>query len=520
MSLSDHTGGPVPWAHQDACFDWCADRAFAALALEQRCGKTKIAIGKAVRHFRRDEVTALVVVAMPGDVHANWVTDELPEHVPPGFAYRALAWRAGRARQRAYLAELEELLTFRGLAVLAVNGESVITDTFRKYLGRFLRARKRVMVAADEQTLIMKTPGSRRAKVMMAVGKHPAVAVRVIMDGTPVGEGPLDLYTPYQFLRPGLLGHANFFTYKAEFAEYEKKFRRDPRTGDLVEYPALVGYRNLDVLNARMAPHTFRVLRRDCFDMPDKVYVPRHRFELSGEQRRVYDALRDDYAVEFAEGLPVTAANVLTRYLRLQQVTSNYFPAQAALAICPACDGDGCPGCDDLGAVETTVPARTIDPRHHPRLDALREQLELSDEPVVVWARFRRDVDDVMDLMTSLGRAPVRYDGACSADEKLAARRAFQAGESGGLVGSARAGGRGLKLSAARSIHYYSNEFPLLVRLQSEDRAEIPGREVGTGIHDYEALDTVDADIVDALRAKRSVADHILHEKSPDWIKP
>lgn len=520
IQLSDFTAGPTPWAHQEACFDWCADRAFAALALEQRCGKTKVAIGKAVRHYARGEITALLVVAMPGDVHANWVTDELPVHVPPRVRYKALAWRAAKASQKAYQAATEELLSFPGMSVLAVNGEALITETFRRYLGRFLKARGKVMVVADEQTLIMKTPGSKRNKVMQALGSLPHAAFRIIMDGTPVGEGPLDLFAPYQFLKKGLLGHATFSTYKNEFAEYEQKTVYDPKTGKTREYPALVAYRNLDRLNALMAPHTYRVLRRDCFDMPEKIYVPKHRFSLSQEQRRVYDSLKSTFKAEFTDGLPLTATNVLTRYLRLQQVTSNYVPAIDALVFCPACEGDGCEACDGLGALETTVPARKIDERHHPRLETLEQQFEVSAEPTIIWARFRQDVDDVMEMLARIGRTPVRYDGKCSQDQKLEARQAFQAGRASDLVGSARAGGRGLRLTAAQSVHYYSNEFPLLVRLQSEDRAEAEGRTVGTGIHDYEAEDTIDADIIDALRAKRAIADVILNERSPDWIKP
>jgi hypothetical protein len=502
-----------PWAHQLEALRRSVDQPLFSLEMEQRTGKTKVVIDTAVIQFELGAVDALLIVAMPGQVHRNWVSDEIPAHLPEGVPWRGLVWDADRTATRTFQRELEELLTFTGLAVLAINGEALITTTARKYLGRFLKRRK-VMAVGDEFTLIMKTPGTKRTKVMHAIGRHPNVIFKRIMDGTPAGESPLDLYAPFMFLSAVILGHGSFSSYKTYYAEWEKGW--DPRSGR--EFPKLKEYRNLDELTRRRAPHCFRVLRKDCMDIPDKVYVPKHYFELSTEQRRVYDDLRETYEAEFSDGMRVCAANVLTRYLRLQQVTSNYWPAIEALAICQACEGGGCEACEGTGAHEVEIPSRRIDPDNHPRLDAFREVVQNSDDHNIVWSRFQHDVDDVMGCLRGLGRNPIQYDGRVSGRDKAEAKRAFQAGEHTDLVGSARCGGRGLRLDAAQSIHYYSNEFGLLVRLQSEDRAEVEGRTRGTGIHDYCGLDTVDLDIVDTLRFKKSLADLITQDPAREWI--
>lgn len=513
-SLGVYEPKTEPYDHQVTAFNRSVDDPYFALFMEQRTGKTKVEIDKAAYRFEHGEITALLIVAMPGLAHLNWITDEMPVHLPDRIPRLCLAWDASRFNRKSYQAQLEELLHFKGLSILSVNGEAIITENFRRYLGKFLKARQRVQVTADETTLIMKTPGTRRTKVMHAIGAQSQVKFKSILDGTPVGEGPLDLFAQCQFLAPGLLGHTSFFSYKNYFAEWEEGY--DPRTGK--RFPKLKQYRNLSELSERLKKFSYRVLRRDCFDLPEKIYVPRHRFDLSKEQRRIYDELTETYQAEFSDGLAVTASNVLTRMLRQQQITSNYWPAVEGIKICPACEGDGCEACDGLGSLEVTLPSRRIDPDHHPRIETLEEQLLLKpDDRNIIWCRFQHDVDDVMKLCEKLGRTPVQFDGRRNRQQKTEAKEAFQKKLASDLVGSARAGGRALKI-AADSIHYYSNEFPLLVRLQSEDRAEFKGMEHGTGVHDYEAVDSVDEIIVEALRAKRSVVDYIMEEKSGVWI--
>lgn len=504
-----------PYGHQVPIFNESADQAYWFNASEQRTGKTKVEIDKSAYLYEHDQITAVVIVAMPGLVHLNWITDEIPTHMPDRVPWKGFAWDASKFNRKKYQRELDELIAFKGLVFLAVNGEAIITDNFRRYLARFFKSRERVYVIGDETTLIMKTPGARRTKVMHAIGAQSQVKFKTCLDGTPYGDGsPLDLFAQCQFLAPGLLGHTSFFSYKNYFAEWEEGY--DPRTGK--RFPKLKRFRNLEELSQRFKTFSSRVLRRDCFDLPEKVIVPMHRFTLSRVQRQVYDDMRETYQAEFADGLVVSASNILTRYMRLQQITSNYWPEVEGLSICPICEGDGCEACDGLGTLEVTVPSRRIDPDHHPRLEALEEQLALAPhERNIIWCRFQKDVDDAMELCRRLGRAPVQFDGRLDRDEKQASKLAFQNKFATDLVGSARAGGRGLKL-AADSIHYYSNEFPLLVRLQSEDRAEFQGMEHGTGIHDYVAMDTVDEDIVAALRAKRGIADLIMNEKSGAWI--
>lgn len=540
-----YTPKTQPYHHQVQALAACVERPLFALFMEQRTGKTKVALDKTAIQYQhwlqagvplvpptltpgikvpaQQGCNALLVIAMPGRVHRNWVVNEVPAHLPDRIPRLAVVWDSGRVRYKPpkvgsrpvlagpLVAPLEALLTFQGLSILAINGEAITTEAFRHYVARFLKAR-RVHVVADEHTLIMKTPGIARTKMMHAIARHPNAVFRTIMDGTPVGEGPLDLYAPFMFLDWCIFGFTSFLAFKHHFAKWEKKYNYTQSR----EYESLVEYQNLDELQAKMAPHSFRVLRKDCWDVPAKVYQT-HSFQLSTVQRQTYDQLKEEFEAELS-GQRVSAAHVLTRYLRLQQITSNFWPQEIKAQVHAPCKGEGCEGCDELGVTLANIPLRQIDQETNPRIKAAEEIFSLNPRPGIVWARFHEDIDQLMVLAARVGRNPVQYDGRVPPELKDAALDGFQAGLYDLFIGNQASGGRGIRLDRAEWMLYYSNDFSLLKRLQGEDRAEAQDRAVGTGIIDLVAEDTIDETIVEALRAKKKITDYVLKEKSTAWL--
>jgi hypothetical protein len=509
----DYVPQTTPWKHQAEAFDRFKGAPYAAIIFEQRCGKTKVVLDIAAYRFERNEIDALLIVALPAGIPRNWASDEIPAHLPDRIPRMTVVWSATKAKTKKFQAELDTLIAFKGLAILAVNGEAIITRSFAEYVGRFLKAR-RAFVAADESSLLCKTPGTSRTRALHAIGRHPNVVAKAILDGTPAGEGPFDLYAQFMFLSWRIFGFTSYFAFKQRYAKWSKGFRWDPTKNTNVEYPVLDAYQNLDELAAKMAPCSMRVTRRECFpNMPPQIFS-RVRFELSPEQRRVYDQLRDQYEAELSDLTHITARHVLTRMLRLQQIAGNVWPGEKAYAICGACGGNGCPDCDGIGAIETRTPPKIIDPAHDPRLEALEDQLSRTNEPFIVWCRFIHDVDATFALTQRLGRSPVRYDGTVPPDQKAVNKKAFQTGKAGALIGNPTSGGRGLTLKSASTIFNYSHFFSIMTYEQGNDRAEDPTAARGKAIVDLTAEDTVDDDIVEAHRAKKSVVDYVMERRA------
>lgn len=506
------TAKPPLWSHQREAFERSKDMPTFALLFEQRCGKSRVLIETTNHLYAAGMIDALVIVA-PNGVHRNWVTDELPRWAT--FPYRPLLWRSAKASTRAFRDEAERVIATRdALAVLALNIEAVISDTAKVYLKRFLTSR-RALIACDESDMIA-TPGAKHTKTMLAAARY--APYRRILTGTPSAEGPLDLYAQFKFLSPDILGFGSFLAFKARYAEYEDGY--DPRTGR--RYPKLKGYLHLDELQAKIAPYSMRVTRAEVSDAPPKIYVKRY-FALSPRQRAVYDNLRERYIAELSDGETITAANVLARYTRLQQIASNIGVPDNTAVPCPRCRPDDpdndCPACEGLGLVEPPERTQPVDPASNPRLEVFLEEIR-HDRPTasIVWARFDRDIDAILEALRGIGRKPVRYDGLVSPEERAANLADFRESRATDIVGKTSAGGRGLELSRAEIIYNYSNQFSLRLRLQGEDRAESVVKKFATTIIDFVAENTVDEKIVEALRAKRSVSDQITGDSPEAWI--
>ena len=53
----------------------------------------------------------------------------------------------------------------------------------------------------------------------------------------------------------------------------------------------VVGYRNLGELSEKLKPFSYRVLKDDCLDLPDKIFMKRV-VQLSPDQQKVYRQMK------------------------------------------------------------------------------------------------------------------------------------------------------------------------------------------------------------------------------------
>ena len=189
----------------------------------------------------------------------------------------------------------------------------------------------------------------------------------------------------------------------------------------------------------------------------------------------------------------------LTRLLRLQQVTCGYLPT-----LDPEPDDEP----------YKVLPGKNI------RLETLKELCEETPHQGIIWARFTKDVDLIMELLNSEGMGgAVRYDGQVNEDERANSIDRFRAQEVQWFVGKASVGGEGLTLTEAKTVIYYNNSFKLIERLQSEDRAHRIGQDQAVLYYDIAGIETVDEKIIDSLIAKVKIANTITGDQAKDWLE-
>ena len=457
---------------------------YYALGAEQGTGKTRMLLGDAERRFERGEIDALFVIA-PKGVHTNWVRREIPKHV--SVPTQAVYWLSGGGKKR--MAAVERLLRQEPgdeLLVLTMNVDAVNTAAGFEVAQKFLK-RYRVMMIVDESQRI-KNPAAGRTKRIHTLGE--LAVSRRIASGTLVANNPLDLFGQYEFLKPGLLGTTSFRAFTAEFADVlpahhplvreiiaRTRGRGAPQVIRRDENGTPV-FRNLEKLRALIAPHTYRVLKKDCLDLPEKIYQT-HYFELTPSQRKLYEEVKADMRYMREDGT-IDTFTALTAINKLRQVTSGFILVEGEAAHLDA----------------------------SARLSALREALEDIEGQVIIWASFR---EEIAQISAALKDTPhVQYHGGTSTAEREEAVDAFQRGDARVFIANPAAGGTGLTLTAANTAIYYSNSFSLEERLQSEDRCHRIGTHAPVVYIDLVAQDTIDERIAAALQAKSLVAGQVL----------
>lgn len=466
--------------HQQKEFDQFRRAKARALLWQMRTGKSKACIDLACDLFERGEIDRVLVLA-PNNVHIGWVTDQIPKHVWDGLNHRARFWSSKEAAKKDYGKQLDlDVLrpkNFEGLLFYTMNSEGMRYPRPKKSMELFIAgAKKGVLLIADESQ-DFKRAGSTRGRLARAIAKK--CKYKRILTGSGFDNSPLNAWGQFEILQPEALG---FKTYGAFENHYAIKGLR--KMGSR-QFQVVEGYRDLESLQASIGQWSSVVLRSDVEGLPELNHS-KEVFELTDEQEKLYNTLKKKLIVPDGPGVSVNKAfegGVLG--MKLLQVTSGFFVDENT----------------DLHELKT-----------NPRKEIMRRIIEEHIErkaKLIVWCRFIYDVEVVSALFEELGADYVQFYGAVTSGDREKNRIKFMEDENClGFVGTPKAGGRGLNLSAAQTIVWYSRDYDLEFKRQADERATHVG---GTSIDviDLVALNTVDVSVVEALEEKLSISEVI-----------
>lgn len=459
-----------PWEHQRRALQFSARRKAFALFMDPGTGKSMVVLANAAWLYQQGEIDQLLILA-PNGVHEQWIQDEVPKHLPDWcprstLIYRSLAYKA---KQKA--AAFVE--TAPGLQILAINLEVISRKPGAEFV-RGLMKGKKTFLALDEGQMI-KTPSADRTRNAWALSR--AAAYKRLLNGIPVSEGLQDLYAQMRFIDPAVLGFNTYAEFKAAHCIMVGPFN------------TIKGYRDEDGLKAKIAPHSFSCSKYECLDLPPQTWV-RRVVPLSQEQLEIYHALRDQFVAETPGGILI-ADHALTRLTRLQQVLAGHVPLNA----------------DPLGLVDIEDTGYDWRPLPCPRIDAALELIEQAPRKVLLWTRFRPDIEMLGAALKEKGIGYARYYGGLTAaecSEELARFRTDPGVKV--LLGTRRKGGRGLTINEADMVVNYTHVFSYEQTRQAEDRNHRGGQALPVTYYDLVALRTVDERVLSVIRSKAEVA--------------
>jgi len=461
-----------------------------AWLMDMGTGKSKVILDEWGTRVAMNDLSDLLIIA-PAGSYRNWDQDhpeqpsEITKQLDPELRARikTAAWRSSRKAARAEVRELIERPN--GPRVMTMNVEALSSveaarDACRDFLNSSARG---AMIAIDESTVI-KNHSAKRTKFITELGT--LASARRIATGLVTPRSPLDLFAQFAFLDHRIIGCSNFFQFRARYAVTQKLWT----AGRYVN--VVVGYRNVAELTERIAPYSFRVTKEECLDLAPKVYASRD-VELTAEQARLYNDLRDN-ATSCIEGESyVTATIVITQILRLHQVLLGFIVD------------------DETGNVHLVDENRTA---------ALLDVLEEHNGKAIVWVPYRPVLARVAaELRRVYGDSAVaEFHGGNTSTREHDEQRFKTDPQCRFMVATQGAGGRGNNWVVADLVVYYGNNYDLEHRSQSEDRAHRVGQTRSVTYVDLVARDTVDEKILVALRRKINLATAITGENYREWI--
>lgn len=425
-----------PFKHQVEGVEFLLTRPYAALFDEPGAGKSYQIVNLACLLYEAGEIDT-VVVACPAGVKSVWASLHFGEVQKHCYLPATLGTFDGQHQT------LHP--SFDRLYWVVVSYEFLRDKGHvKKLIAGLHDHRLKVMLVCDE-SIRLKSWNAQQTSGVLMLRKHCKRAY--ILNGTPIGNSPLDLYSQMEVLDPKILGAKNFFQFKHRHAQFGGYLNKQ-----------IVGYHGLEQLQNQIKPYALRRLKKDCLDLPDKIFT-QVEVPLDEKHWATYKQMRDQMIVWLGDENPAIARQAITKIIRLAQITSGFLPDEAEVV--------------------------------HWMGDEKRRWLEtwaedrIAEDPncaIIVWSRFTDELNANYEHFRKKYQS-VRIQGGQSVKVRDHATATFMGDGDGHkqgpvfLFGQPQAGGLGLTLTRSHLVVFMSNDYNYVTRVQAVDRTHRPGQQ-------------------------------------------
>lgn len=434
------------------------------------------------------------------------------------------------------------------------------------------------IVIFDESSLL-KNPTAQRSKAAMLLAdtvrqKWGDKARIILLTGTPAPRTPADWWYQCEIAQPGFLAEGNIHKFRNTLAVIRQKeneisggtypeivtWRDDENKcaicGDLphmhsaLDHVHTPGVNEIDRLYRRLKGLVLIKWKRDCLDLPEKIY-------------EVIDLVPAADTLRAAKLIQKTARRAVQALINLRELSDGFQYEDQVVGerVCEECKGAGkatqqiadqdfdpmapttelptfheevceCFVCGGTGKVDDVK--RVTHFIHTPKDEVFIEQLEAHEEVgrLVTWAGFTATIDKLTEIALKEGWHVLRVDGrgyiTFSPDGTTYSKDTFLDAMDRShenfhnllttipklvFIGHPKAGGMGLTLTGSPTELFYSNDFDAGARMQAEHRCHRPGMDENRGLRiiDIFHLPT-DRMVLDNLRSKRRLQDITMGE--------
>ena len=363
-----------------------------------------------------------------------------------------------------------------------------------------LKSLKISFLVVDEAH-VFKNHKSQRTNKLVDLIMHAGCHHRWILTGTPIANNEMDIYAPFYILlgnrSPFYAYHqpanarlyrtnmmkAAFYIFRAKyFFAKQKVIYSGGKQVKFYEFNFKPELRTL--YNDNIAKYSSSIKKTEVVDLPARTFETRI-FELNNVQKETYKKLKTRLVVLIKE--KVAEVNNVSKYLRLQQITSGYLP------------------------VEDIKDKEIVEFKNERLLTLEQILIEYTNSRIIIWAAFRYDYSQIEALLNQHNISYVVYTGEQSAKHKEESLNQWHNDSNIQVfLGNPKSAGVGVNLQEADLMIYYSRDYSLINRLQSLERNYRIGTENKVHVIDIVAHNTIDEKVVQVLKKKEKINAELL----------
>lgn len=493
----DHHEYPLTDYQKVAAFSACRSEGFAFF-MEQGTGKTPSSIGVLMHEAKKKYLETgkmyRCIIVCPKNVKTNWQSEIHKFSTIPGKVVVLRGTKLNRIKQLVDVASEEKNCYFS----VAISSYEAVHRTWEG-----IQLFQWDLGIADESDMF-KSPTTKRAKAMLEL--RDKCKKRLALTGTPVNNSILDIYTQLEWLGYGMSGFLSWKNFRDFYNQYAEN------SGNYQGNKILIGFQNLPILHERLTRCSFDISKKKAMpELPEKTYDVLE-VTMSKKQKEVYVSLSKTLQAEIESSLDkptsITVNHVLTKLLRLNQITSGYMVSDKEY--------------NDEGELLNPNDSRIHWFNEIPKLDELVDLLKSksTDEKTIVWTCWVPTIHKISERLNNENIKNVTYFGGTSDKNREKAQNDFNLDKSIRVfIGNPAAGGVGMNLPGYDSLNphnhttnadhtiYYACNWSYRQRAQSEDRNHGKGRCRGhVRYTDLITPSTIDMEILKRLKAKHETA--------------
>ena len=439
-----------PFDHQVTTASFLSIRDRAFCFNEAGTGKTSSVIWAADYLMKMKQIQRVLIICPLSIMYSAWQADVFKTAI-----HRTVGVAHGSASKRKKIIDGDY-----DFVVINFDGVGTVREDIAK--ANF------DLIVVDEANAY-KTATTKRWKTLQKL-VTPSTKLWMLT-GTPASQSPLDAYGLAKMAVPHKVPKT-FGAWRDRVMQQITQFKWIPKknaSGDVFKalQPAI------------------RFTKAECLDLPEVVYQTRE-VPLTPQVKRYYKILKDRMMVE-AAGEQISAVNAAASLSKLLQIAG--------------------------GAVYTDT-HEVIEFDINPRLSALQEVIDETDNKVIIFVPYRHTIDVVSDSLKAKGLSTEIISGDVTAKQRSDIINRFQTSDDPKiLIIQPQSASHGVTLTAADTVVFWSPVMSVETYIQCVARIDRVGQKNSMTVVHLQGAD-VERKMYDMLQGKIN-----MHEKLVDLYK-